>query len=209
MMAFSLAGSRRPDLARLPDRPIAAGFETAGAELGCELGSFYERHCDDVRATVLRIVQNSRYCSFDIDDLVQTSFLRFLEAMQSGKVDNSSNPGGYIAVISRNATYDWILGRRREQPITHAAVPTALRSQAAEGDREQVAERRHDISKVRAYLGHLSSELFNLYFLRFDRQLSQLQVARDLGISRQRVRTLEGRLLRDARQSLRVSVRTC
>src|SRR5579871_468221 len=170
---------------QLEPRAVEAGLET--------LQVFYQRHVQDVRATVSYVLRRSHGCASDIDDLVQTSFLRFLGAMRGGKIDPGSNVGGYLSTIARHTAHDWMVTCRRERPTPEV------------GDRlcDQDEHEAHHVTAVRAYLAALPDDVLNVYRLRFDLQLSQLEVARRLSLSRQRVRTLERQLLQGGRRALR------
>jgi len=160
-----------------------------------ELRSFCEEHARDVRTAIKHVLRRSRHCDNDLDDLVQTSFLRFLCALREGRVDEDANVGGYLATIARNAAHDWLSARSREKSLQEIQPPTV--------ERDPVRTERVDLQALQKYLLRLPSDLARIYEMRFGGELSQLQVARALKISRQRVRTLEGRLLREGQRALR------
>ena len=160
-----------------------------------ELRWFCEKHVGDVRAAIKHVLRRSRHCDTDVDDLVQTSFLRFLCALREGRVDKDANVGGYLATIARNAAHDWLSARSREKCIQEIQPPAL--------DREAPRTERVDLQVLQKYLLRLPSDLARIYEMRFGGELSQLQVARTLKISRQRVRTLEDRLLREGQRALR------
>ncbi len=160
-----------------------------------ELGWFCEDHVGDVRAAVKHVLRRSRHCDNDVDDLVQTSFLRFLCALREGRVDEDANVGGYLATIARNAAHDWLAARSREKGLQEIQLPVI--------DRDLPRSEPVDLQVLQKYLLRLPSDLARIYEMRFGGELSQLQVARTLKISRQRVRTLEGRLLREGQRALR------
>jgi RNA polymerase sigma factor (sigma-70 family) len=159
-----------------------------------EIRWFGQEHVADVRAAIKHVLRRSHRSDTDVDDLVQTSFLRFLCALRDGRVDQDANVGGYLATIARNAAHDWLVARSREKNIREAGETV--------GGGVSVPD-RNDLRALHRYLGQLSSELASVYEMRFNGELSQLQVARKLKISRQRVRTLEGRLLREGQRALR------
>jgi RNA polymerase sigma factor (sigma-70 family) len=162
-----------------------------------ELRSFCEEHAGDVRAAIKHVLRRSRHCENDVDDLVQTSFLRFLYALREGRVDRDANVGGYLATIARNAAHDWLSARSREKTLQEIQPP--------ELERDTASTERVDLHALQKYLLRLPSDLARIYEMRFGGELSQLQVARTLKISRQRVRTLEGRLLREGQRALRAT----
>ena len=160
-----------------------------------ELRWFCEEHVGDVRAAIKHVLRRSRHCDNDVDDLVQTSFLRFLCAVREGRVDADANAGGYLATIARNAAHDWLSARSREKGLQEIELPIV--------DREVTRSEPVDLQVLQKYLLRLPADLARIYEMRFGGELSQLQVARTLKISRQRVRTLEGRLLREGQIALR------
>ncbi|HVV48576.1 MAG TPA: sigma-70 family RNA polymerase sigma factor [Polyangia bacterium] len=153
----------------------------------------YTEHSDDVSKTIRRIAGRSSG-SAECDDLVQTTFLLFHRAVRAGKVDRSLNIGGYLSTIARNVARDWIVGRSRE--VLVAAIPEETTEAAGEAANDV------DVGVVRTYLAALSPELRDFYVLRFEKELPLLQIARLLKTSRQRVRTLELRLLGEGRKTL-------
>jgi RNA polymerase sigma factor (sigma-70 family) len=156
----------------------------------------YAHHSNDVSKTIRRIIARSNgSAEAACDDLVQTAFLLFCRAVRAGKVDRSLNVGGYLAAIARNVAHDWIVGRNRE--ILVPAIPDETNATAEPPD-------DLDVGAIRAYLAGLSPELRSFYVLRFERDLPLLQIARLLKISRQRVRTMELRLLGGGRRILRL-----
>jgi RNA polymerase sigma factor (sigma-70 family) len=160
-----------------------------------ELRWFCEGHLDDVRAAIKHVLRRSRHGANDVEDLMQTSFLRFLCALREGRVDQDANVGGYLATIARNAAHDWLAARSREKNIQKIEPPIV--------DQDVVRPERVDLGALHKYVLQLPSELARIFEMRFGGELSQLQVARKLKISRQRVRTLEARLLRDGQRALR------
>jgi RNA polymerase sigma factor (sigma-70 family) len=149
----------------------------------------------DVRAAIRHVLRRSPRCENDVDDLVQTSFLRFLCALRDGRVHDDANVGGYLATIARNAAHDWLVARARDKRIRESEEPAC--------DPGGGGPDRVDLRALHRYLSRLPSELASIYEMRFGGELSQLQVARALRMSRQQVRTLENRLLREGRRALR------
>jgi RNA polymerase sigma factor (sigma-70 family) len=159
-----------------------------------EFAQLYSKYCDSVRQIVRQVVGRSRHCVNDVDDVVQTSFLRLYRAIRDGRVTRRLNIGGYLATIARHAAIDWVVEQRRSQRL-----PELSDGQAAS---YQPSHAGPDVTSVQSYLSGLSAELKRVYVLRFEQQLSQQEAARKMGISRQQVRTLEGHLLRDGRHTL-------
>jgi RNA polymerase sigma factor (sigma-70 family) len=155
---------------------------------------FSEEQLADVRAAIRHVLRRSHRCDTDVDDLVQTSFLRFLCALREGRVQQDANVGGYLATIARNAAHDWLVARSREKGMREAEKTAG---------RDLAVPEHADLRALHRYIKQLPAELGRVYELRFGAELSQLQVARKLKTSRQRVRTLENRLLRDGQRALR------
>ncbi|HXJ23553.1 MAG TPA: sigma-70 family RNA polymerase sigma factor [Polyangia bacterium] len=159
-----------------------------------ELRWFGEENVKDVRAAIRHALRRSRRCDNDVDDLVQTSLLRFLCALRDGRIDQEANVGGYLATIARNAAHDWLVARSREKHLREAGNAV---------DRGAPVPDPADLHALHRYLRQLPSDLASVYEMRFGGELSQLQVALKLKLSRQQVRTLESRLLREGQRALR------
>jgi RNA polymerase sigma factor (sigma-70 family) len=163
-----------------------------------DVARVYEQHSNDVSKTIRRIIARSNG-SADIacEDLAQTAFLLFCRAVRAGKIDRSLNIGGYLSQIARNVARDWVVGGNREMLM--AAIPDETTDATGEPADDV------DVGAIRTYLAGLSPELRYFYILRFERDLPLLQIARLLKISRQRARTLEGRMLSGGRRLFRLS----
>jgi RNA polymerase sigma factor (sigma-70 family) len=160
-----------------------------------DVARVYAHHSNDVSKTIRRIVARANGSAAEAcDDLVQTAFLLFCRAVRAGKVDRSLNVGGYLTAIARNVARDWIGGRSREILVPAIHAETNATAEPADDV---------DVGTIRAYLAGLSPELRHFYVLRFERDLPLLEIARQLKISRQRVRTLDVRLLDGGRRILR------
>jgi len=130
-------------------------------------------------------------------DVVQEVFARAFAARARDAYDGIRPYGPYLRRIARNLMID----RARAAGHTVALdddAEIAVEPEPPE-DPEWIALRR----ETAAYVASLPAELQKLVALRFERELSQEDAARELGVSRRRVRTLEARIQRGLRRWLR------
>jgi RNA polymerase sigma factor (sigma-70 family) len=130
-------------------------------------------------------------------DVVQEVFARAFAPRARDAYDGLRPYGPYLRRIARNLMID----RARAEDHTMALdddVEIAVEPEPAE-DAEWIALRR----ETAAYVAGLPAQLQRLVELRFERELSQEDAARELGVSRRRVRTLEARIQRGLRKLIR------
>lgn len=60
----------------------------------------------------------------DIDDIVGTAIVRFVESVFTGRLDRGRSAAAYLTWITRNAAYD-LLRRRQRRPEAELTVATA------------------------------------------------------------------------------------
>ena len=130
-------------------------------------------------------------------DVVQEVFARAFAPRARDAYDGVRPYGPYLRRIARNLMID----RARAEGQTVALdddVEIAAEPEPPD-DAEWIALR----SETAAYVAGLPAELQKLVDLRFERELSQEDAARELGVSRRRVRTLEARIQRGLRKVIR------
>jgi RNA polymerase sigma factor (sigma-70 family) len=130
-------------------------------------------------------------------DVVQEVFTRAFAPRARDAYDGVRPYGPYLRRIARNFMID--RARAAGQTVAHDDdVEIAVEPEPPE-DADWIALRR----ETAAYVAGLPGELRRLVELRFERELSQEDAARELGVSRRRVRTLEARIQRGLRKALR------
>jgi RNA polymerase sigma factor (sigma-70 family) len=135
----------------------------------------------------------------DASDLVQEVFVKVFSRQARAAYDGVRPFGAYLLTVARNVLIDW--GRRCGREL---ATDADLLERAVEGwgpvDEPWTDPRTLEL--VRRFLGGLSPELRAVHERRFVQGLSQRDAASALGIGRQALRTLEGRLRDGLREAL-------
>jgi RNA polymerase sigma factor (sigma-70 family) len=135
----------------------------------------------------------------DIDDLVQEVFARAFSESARTSFDGLSDYGPFLLTIARNLLSDWARKQGREiaaHQLDSLAAEPAEDSGPWWGDAEVVAV-------VEAYLATLTDDLRAVHEQRYVRNRSQAATASALGLTRQRVRTLEGKLRKGLARALK------
>jgi RNA polymerase sigma factor (sigma-70 family) len=136
----------------------------------------------------------------DWTDLVQDTFeSAFAERARLG-YDGIRPYRPYLLTICRNLLADWLRKRGRELPT--GALDEDQAALAVDAPDEAWADPAV-MAIVDAYLLGLDPKLAGVYRERYQRGLSQEEAAAALGLSRQRVRTLEDKLRRGLAKALR------
>lgn len=182
------------------DPVLLAAFRRGDREA---LERVYSLHVRDVEDRVRGVlVRMGRLAPADLADLVQDAFLQAFSDRARGQYDGLREYGPFLLTIARNVVVDWIRRSARETP-----TPDILRwfeeAQAADDDLAPFDSSLVDTTA--AYIARLSSDLRALHHFRFVLALPQRQAATAMGISRQSLRTLEKKLLREFRRHLRQS----
>jgi RNA polymerase sigma factor (sigma-70 family) len=111
----------------------------------------------------------------------------------------------YLLTIARNVMID--RARTRSGELSRASevdVDAIIASDAPiPGAVEDGADQQRLRSRAAAYIETLDPELRRFVTLRFEQELSHLDVAAKLGITRRRVRTLEARVIKGLRRFLK------
>ncbi|HXU06633.1 MAG TPA: sigma-70 family RNA polymerase sigma factor [Polyangia bacterium] len=134
----------------------------------------------------------------DVADAVQEVFARAFRERARLAYDGIRDYGPFLTTIARNVVADW--GRRRGHAVVEIAVdldnlPSPMGEQNwAEEAVMQIVER---------YISELPPELRRVHELRYTLAQSQNDAAQALGVSRQRLRTLEEKLRRGLERGLR------
>ncbi len=129
----------------------------------------------------------------DLADLVQEVFVRAFSEKGRRAYDGLRDYGPYLYAIARNVLVDWARVRGREIPAPWAELEAAVEMTPMIEDTAPWAA-PETIRVVEEYLSALPQNLREVHKLRHEEGLSQEQAAQRLGVGRQTLRTLEGRL---------------
>jgi RNA polymerase sigma-70 factor (ECF subfamily) len=139
----------------------------------------------------------------DWGDLVQETFSRaFAERARLG-YDGLRPYRPYLLTICRNLLADH--ARRRGRELPSAFDGEALEAAAGSNGESEEALPPAELAVVERYLAGLDARLAGVYQQRYVVGATQEEAAQALGLTRQRVRTLEDKLRRGLRRALKKS----
>jgi RNA polymerase sigma-70 factor (ECF subfamily) len=125
----------------------------------------------------------------EVADLVQEVFVRAFRERARLAYDGLREYRPFLGTVARNVVTDW--ARRRGRALVE--LPEELEAQPTD-DAEPGWADEEVVRATEAYLAGLPVELAGVHQQRFVLGNSQLEAARQLGFTRQQVRTLEGKL---------------
>ena len=160
--------------------------------IGGALNDICREYSVDVKRTICWTLRSPR--SPELEDIEQGVYLRLLEALKAQRVSPADDLRSYVRAIARNLARDSL--RKSAREVACPEVP----DQVAAGESDLGIER--EVGILEDYLSKISQTLLDVYDARFVRRLSQVEAARHLKISRQSLRTLEGRLKKEVSQVL-------
>jgi RNA polymerase sigma-70 factor (ECF subfamily) len=135
----------------------------------------------------------------DWGDLVQETFSRAFGERARLAYDGLRPYRHYLLTICRNLLADWARKRGRELP---SALDADTLEEAA-GSAELADELPpHELAIVEKYVAALDPRLAGVYQQRYIHGATQEEAARTLGLTRQRLRTLEDKLRGGLRRAL-------
>ncbi len=202
----AVASSPPPALEQ--DRELLAAFRAGQREA---LERIYHALIDDVfRLAALGFATPSGSIRGERDPdeqraIVQDVFVRaFSERARTG-YDGLRPYRPYLLTIARNVMIDRARSRMTELARSTEVDVNAIIAADAEipGVVEETAEQQSLRTRAAAYIGTLDGNERQIVRLRFEDELSQVDVAATLGISRRRVRTLEARVIKGLRKFLK------
>jgi RNA polymerase sigma factor (sigma-70 family) len=135
----------------------------------------------------------------DVDDMVQDSFVRLLQARETGRI---ACVRAYLFTIARNAALA-LLRRPKifdENPITDSAI---LRIVESDADVAEQVSTRQEIALLLDAIDALPARCREIFILRKLQGISQKDIARQLGISDQTVQVQVARGARKCAHYLR------
>lgn len=128
----------------------------------------------------------------DVADAVQEVFAKSFTESARRAFDGKRDYGPYLFAIARNLLVDILRKGGHEIPV--GSIPgEVFESVAVTADEEPYADDA-TVAIVRRYLATLEGDLKRVHAARYVEGLSQRVAAAQLGMSRQTLRTLEGRL---------------
>jgi RNA polymerase sigma factor (sigma-70 family) len=183
----------------MTDRNFLEGFRNGAPEAIRIVYSEYVHKVErllsagfEIRDRGIRVVGVGHQLS-DLADLVQEVFVRAFSEKSRLAYDGLRDYGPYLFAIARNVLVDWARAKGREIPLPPSDIEAAIETIPVLEDSEPWADPA-TMRVVEAYLCTLPQDLREVHNLRYEEGLSQVQAADRLGIGRQTLRTLEGRL---------------
>jgi RNA polymerase sigma factor (sigma-70 family) len=143
----------------------------------------------------------------DLADTVQEVFLKAFSRNARMSFDGSRDIGPYLGAIARNIMIDRARREGRELLMPDVDLDTAGRTTASDVYSELPARWEDPLAVLiaRRFVEALPPELARVHHLRYVEELSQRDAAARLGITRQMLRTLEGKLREGLRRELQRS----
>jgi RNA polymerase sigma-70 factor (ECF subfamily) len=172
------------------------------------LESVYWAYVDPVERLVTRCIRAhgpiSPEYAMSVEDLVQDVFTRAFTESSRLAYDGIRDYGPYIFTITRNVVVDAFRRRGREVPTDLGTLNERAASEATEwGQEPPLSTDLNILARVRGYLARLPPDLAAVHRQRYGLGVSQDAAAQALGISRQRLRTLEKKLRDGVTRELR------
>lgn len=130
------------------------------------------------------------------DDVVQDVFIRLFSDRARAQYDGIRPFGALVRVVAGNTCVDHLRKLRPQEVQSAAPNDEADFEQWMPGAPlpDDVLVNQQQKERAQAFLADLPQDQRALFQLRFQQQMSQLDAARALGLSRQSARTLETRL---------------
>ena len=175
------------------------------------LEAIYRAHVDQVtrisrammRALAAGAPRVSQEMATELADLVQDVFANAFAAEARKRFDGQRPYGPYLAQIARNVAVDhWRLIRRRvPADLDELLERLSLEKDAGEASADRWADLR-TVTVLERYLAALPPEVRRVYEAIYISGLSQRESAVALGLGRQAIRGLDGRLRAGLRLAL-------
>jgi RNA polymerase sigma factor (sigma-70 family) len=173
------------------------------------LGLVYLNHVTQIEARLRRRCFTSRSgarlsveaIGVDVADLVQEVFLHAFRPRARLAYDSRRPYANYLYMIARNILIDLLRASRRRVTTCPFGPADPAAAQAPEVGEDSLTDEETRFSIAR-HLASLPPILRQLHELRYVAELSQDEAAAALGTTRQRLRTLEKRLLDGLRDEL-------
>jgi RNA polymerase sigma-70 factor (ECF subfamily) len=170
----------------------------------------YRDHFDEVESLVRRgLASFNKLSPANLEDVVQEVFIRAFSDMARAAYDGQRAYGPYVSTIARNVLHDWAKRSGREVPMSDVLEPLldtdpgGTHAEAADAPGPGSSIDGAHLAVVASYVKGLPDELRAVHHQRFVLAESQRRAAESLGMSRQRLRTLEHKLVKGLRRELR------
>jgi RNA polymerase sigma-70 factor (ECF subfamily) len=141
----------------------------------------------------------------EVADIVQEVFARSFSHSARASYDGERDYAPYLYAVARNVLADRARRVGRELPMAWSELLRVREEDLAANEEESAWADAATVAAVRAYVEGLEDSLKQVHEVRYVQGLSQREAAEKLGISRQTLRTLEGRLRDGLRQRLKCS----
>lgn len=169
-----------------------------------------ERVYRDHRGDVERAVRNglrraSKLSAANVSDVVQEVFAKAFSERVRVRYDGTRPFAPYLQRIAGSVLADWLRRARRQIACDIDLDIIECDDESACAGCGTFPQDLQDMA--RRYILTLDSDLRKIHEVRFVAGASQLDAARSLGISRQRLRTLERKLVEGLRQELQSASR--
>jgi RNA polymerase sigma factor (sigma-70 family) len=134
--------------------------------------------------------------SRDVEDLVQDTFARAFSPRARRAYDGERDYWPYLATIARNVLTDTLRARKGDVLVDTSGRLHEHTAQAAnDGAHDDLpSPEPRAMAIVKSYLERLPAELAGVHYQRYVLGTSQELAAKALSLTRQRLRTLEGKL---------------
>jgi RNA polymerase sigma factor (sigma-70 family) len=129
-----------------------------------------------------------------VADLVQEVFVHAFSRSARLAYDGIREYGRLLLTIARNSLIDYLRQRTREEPVDPLQLQQFLDQETSVGVDESPWTDPQLTTLVQHYVATLPEREHAVYVERYAQNKSQSQAANALGLTRQQIRTLEGRV---------------
>jgi RNA polymerase sigma-70 factor (ECF subfamily) len=154
------------------------------------LSQVYWAYIDRVEAYVRKTMP---WGHAEIKDVIQDAFIRAFDERARLSYDGLRDYGPYLCTICRNLIVDRARKRGREVPTEDGTMDETAEAPPSSGGEVPWADAA-TIAVVETYLSSLDPALRQVHEERYVKGIPQREAAERLGISRQQLRTREGKL---------------
>ncbi|MBN1610195.1 MAG: sigma-70 family RNA polymerase sigma factor [Polyangiaceae bacterium] len=163
------------------------------------LSQVYGSYVRSVESTIRRgLLQAGTRAAGGIEgtvaDLVQEAFTRAFGESARRAYDGTREYGRLLMAIARNTLIDYLRRQNREEPVDPLHLERLLDCEPSVGVEESPWADPQLTALVQQYVAGLPEREHAVYVKRYAQDESQLQAADALGLTRQQIRTLEGRV---------------
>jgi len=141
----------------------------------------------------------------EVADIVQEVFARSFSHSARASYDGERDYAPYLYAVTRNVLTDRARRLGRELPMSWSDLLRMHEEDLGANEEELSWADAATMAAARAYIDGLGDDLKQVHEARYVQGLSQREAAEKIGISRQTLRTLEGRLRDGLRQRLQQS----